>query len=196
MAEKEEKVDFVVVDIMKGEHKQPAHLARQPWGQIPAIEDGDFQLFESRAIIRYLAEKFSNKGPELIPKDAQAKALMEQQISVETSNVTPHVMKLVYQYIFNPMQGKPQDAKVIEEATVAVGKAFDIYEEFLKKHKFLGGNSFGLADIGNAPYFEYLAQSPGVSLIEARPHLAAWWKATSSRPAWQQAIGKAQAPAQ
>ncbi len=50
--------ELVLVDLMKGEHKQPPHLARQPFGQVPVLEDVDgFQIFESRAIIRYLAKK-------------------------------------------------------------------------------------------------------------------------------------------
>jgi glutathione S-transferase len=44
--------EFVVVDFATGEHKQPAHLSRQPFGQVPAIDDDGFALYESRAICR------------------------------------------------------------------------------------------------------------------------------------------------
>jgi len=87
LEEKGQKADLVVVDIMKGDQKNPDHLARQPFGQIPAIDDDGFVLYESRAIIRYVDETMA--GPKLTPNDAKGRGLMEQWMSVETSNFTP-----------------------------------------------------------------------------------------------------------
>src|SRR5947209_7088462 len=84
--------ELVVIDFAKGEHKQPAHLARQPFGQVPALDDDGFALYESRAMARYIDGKH---GARLTPQDAQARALMEQWISVETSNFSPHAMKFI-----------------------------------------------------------------------------------------------------
>jgi len=191
LAEKEEKADFHLVDLFKGEQKAPEHLARQPYGQIPVLEDGDFRLFESRAIMRYVAEKYANKGTRLIPADVKAKALMEQQISVESSNFTPNVMKVVVQEIFTPMRGGQPDKKVIDETLPLIDKVLDIYEQFLTQHKFLGGDEFTIADIGNATYFEYFMQTSGKALVEKHPKVLAWWNAVSSRPSWKKAVGKA-----
>ena len=82
-------VEYVYLDFAKGEHKAPAHLARQPFGQIPAIDDDGFSFYESRAICRYINERV---GGGLVPTDIKGRALMEQWISVETSNFTPHAM--------------------------------------------------------------------------------------------------------
>jgi len=188
--EKEEKYDLVLVDVMGGGQKAPEHVARQPYGQIPVIDDGDFRLFESRAIIRYLAEKFANKGPELIPKDPKAKAVMEQQISVETSNLTPSAMKLVYQEVFNPMKKLPTDPKLVEEALAALTKTLEVYEKFLSQYKYAGGNTFTLADICNMPYFEYLQGTSAKAVIAKFPHVQAWWDNVSARPAWKKTVGK------
>src|SRR5450755_384159 len=79
--------ELTTIDFTKGEHKQPAHLARQPFGQIPVIDDDGFTFYESRAICRYISEKV---GGDLVPGDIKARALMEQWISIETSNFTPH----------------------------------------------------------------------------------------------------------
>src|SRR5689334_23326698 len=76
--------DFELVDFAKGEHKQPPHIERQPFGQVPALEDG-FMLYESRAMMRYIDEL---AGGKLTPKDPKSHAMMEQWISVETSNFT------------------------------------------------------------------------------------------------------------
>ena len=55
--------EVVLVDLAKGEHKQTAYLAIQPFGQIPVLEDVDgTQIFESRAIMRYLLKKYPSEG--------------------------------------------------------------------------------------------------------------------------------------
>jgi len=188
--EKEEKYELNMVDVFVGAQKSPEHIARQPYGQIPVLDDGDFRLFESRAIIRYLSEKHANKGPELIPKDLKAKALMEQQISVEASNFSPVAMKLVYQQVFNKMRNLPADPKIVEESLAGLTKVFTIYEAFLSKHKFLGGDTFTVADIGNMTYFEYLQLTDAKAEMAKFPHLQAWWDNVSKRPAWLKATGK------
>src|SRR3954471_553461 len=90
LAEKGHEAEFVMVDIMKGEHKLPAHMERQPFGVVPAIDDDGFVLFESRAIMRYLDEKLP--GTKLTPPEAQQRGTMEQWISVEQSYMSPKAM--------------------------------------------------------------------------------------------------------
>jgi len=78
---------------------------------IPTIIDGDFILYESRAICKYLDDRFPN-GTSLVPKDVKQRALMEQWLSVETSNVTPLIMKIVGQLVFSAWRGAQPDLKV------------------------------------------------------------------------------------
>ena len=66
LAETNTPYELVVVDFAKGEHKQEPHLSRQPFGQVPALKDGDFELYESRAMCRYINDKVN--GP-LVPRD-------------------------------------------------------------------------------------------------------------------------------
>src|ERR1044071_8922798 len=75
--------ELVVIDFGKGEHKQEPHLSRQPFGQVPALEDAGLELYESRAMCRYINDKV--QGP-LVPRDVADRARMEQWISIETSN--------------------------------------------------------------------------------------------------------------
>lgn len=102
-AESSKEWDLALVDLRKGEHKSPAHLARQPFGVIPALQDGDFIVYESRAIARYVNDKF---GAKLTPKDLKAKGLMEQWISLEQGTITPEISGIVAQRIFAPMFGQ------------------------------------------------------------------------------------------
>jgi glutathione S-transferase len=87
LAEKSVEPEVVVVDLAKGEHKLPAHLARHPFGMLPALEDGDVSLYESRAIIRYVDDKLP--GTRLPPRNRASRAAMEQWISVEQSYASP-----------------------------------------------------------------------------------------------------------
>src|SRR5688572_10077506 len=128
LAEKGVEAQFELVDIMKGEGHTPEHLARQPWGQVPVLEEDDgWQLIESRAIIRHLDATLS--VPSLTPSDARTWAKMEQWISIEASNFTPGVMKILYQLLFAKMRGQEPDLAVAEEGRVAVRKAVAVMEK-------------------------------------------------------------------
>ncbi len=189
LEEKHAKADFALVDIFKGEHKEAAHLARQPFGQIPAFEDGDVRLFESRAIIRYLDETLP--GAALTPKDPKGRALMEQWISVETSNFTPHAMTLIYQLVLGPMAGTAPDLAKVEEGSGKLAATVDILDKHLARGPHLLGEAFTLADICYMPYIEYVVQTSAKDVILSRPNVAAWWGRISARPSWQKATGKA-----
>lgn len=188
LAEKGAPADLQVVDFAKGEHKLPAHLAFQPFGQLPAIEDDGFVLYESRAIMRYLDEKLD--GASLTPKDPKQRALMEQWISVETSNFTPTAMKIIYQRVFHPMFGKAVDEEVVSAARTELAKTIAIMETQLGKTPYLVGDAPTLADIAFLPYVEYLFAGNSGDVITGSPNVARWWTAMSNRPAWKTATGK------
>jgi glutathione S-transferase len=187
LAEKHAKFDFATIDFATGEHKKPDYLAHQPFGQIPALEDGDLQMYESRAMIRYIDE--IAPGQSLTPKDPKARARMEQWMSVETSNFTPHAMAYVYQHVFVPMHGGKPDLAKVEEAKPKLEKALDVMDKHLAKGPHFVGDQFTLADICFMPYFEYAMNTPAKDLINARPNVAAWWKRVSERPSWKTATG-------
>ena len=92
--------ELVVIDFAKGEHKAPAFLAVQPFGQVPYIDDDGFKLFESRAICRYLALTYGGVGT-LIPdaSDVKKTALFEQAASIEVTDFDPPASGLGYEKI-------------------------------------------------------------------------------------------------
>ncbi|MEZ4315763.1 MAG: glutathione S-transferase N-terminal domain-containing protein, partial [Polyangiaceae bacterium] len=133
LAEKGHKADFVTLDFMKGEHKAPDHLTRQPFGVVPALDDGGFVLYESRAICRYLDEVLP--GDKLTPSSAKDRAMMEQWISVEYSYFSNHAMKIVGETLLAQMYGRPSDEAVLKAGREGILKACDV----LDKH-FSGGS--------------------------------------------------------
>lgn len=175
--------ELVLVDFAKGEHKQPAHLARQPFGQVPALDDDGFEMYESRAMARYIDGKAGNP---LTPKDAQGRAIMEQWISIETSNFAAHAMKFIYHTVF----GREQTPEVLKAAGSALDLAYATMERQLGAHAFLAGSALSLADVCFAPYLEYLTLTPAAGKLAEHPQVSKWWASVSSRPAWKKTAGR------
>ena len=188
LAEKGQKAEFVTVDILKGEGKNPDYLAIQPFGQVPALDDNGFRLYESRAICRYLDETLP--GPRLHGTDAKSRGLVEQWMSVETSNFTVPAMKVIMAAYFGPFMGKPVDEAAVAEGRKGVERALEVMERQLSKTPYIAGNDFTLADIGFMPYIEYLFAAKQGDLFDKFPKAAAWWGKISERPSWKTATGK------
>ena len=104
LKEKNVPYELIAVDFAKGEHKAPEFLEKQPFGQVPYIDDDGFILYESRAIGRYIAAKYRDQGTPLIPDpaDVKATALFEQAASVELSNFDPFASGIAYEKVFRP----------------------------------------------------------------------------------------------
>lgn len=186
LAETGTPYELTVVDFAKGEHKQQPHLGRQPFGQVPALDDEGFALYESRAMCRYINEQA--KGA-LMPGDARGRAEAEQWMSIETSNFSGAMMKFIYQYVFQ----RPQTEDTMKAATASLETALGVMEQQLTAHPFLAGNSFSLADVCFMPYLEYGMTTPAKDLIGKYPHVAAWWAKISERPTWKKVAGRAAA---
>ena len=176
--------EMVVVDFAKGEHKQEPHLSRQPFGQVPALQDGDFELYESRAMCRYVNDKASGS---LMPRDARDRARAEQWISVETSNFSSAIMKFVFHHVFQ----RQQTPETLEAAGAQLDKALAIMDKQLASHPFIAGDSFSLADICFMPYVEYAMSTPAKERFAKHPNVSAWWNKVSERPSWRKVAGRA-----
>jgi glutathione S-transferase len=183
LAETNTAYELVVIDFTKGEHKQQPHLSRQPFGQVPAIEDDGFEMFESRAISRYINEKV---GGNLAPKDLQGRARMEQWISIEMSDFSGHAMKFIFQHIFK----RPQTPDVLENAQKGIDLALDVADAHLGKQPYFAGEQFSLADICFMPYVEYCMGTPIKETIAKRPNFSAWWGRVSERPSWRKVTAR------
>lgn len=183
LAETETPYEMNLVDLGKGEHKQEPHISRQPFGQIPTIDDDGFKLFESRAICRYLSAKANDK---LVPSDLKQRALMDQWLSIEQSNFSPSAMKFIYHYAFK----RAQDAAVLETASNMLDTVYSALSKPLASNTFLTGDTFSIADIGFMPYIEYMKTSPAHAVLEKYPNVLAWWGRVSERPSWGKATGR------
>lgn len=182
LLEKNTPYEFIIVDLAKQEQKSPEHLARQPFGVVPVIDDDGFQMYESAAIIRYLDKKLP--GISLTPSDLHGYGFMEQWMSVGASYFNEPAVHIAVQCLFAPMRGHTPDMRIVEKNIPAVEHAFDVIDKFLVKNEYLAGKTFSLADIAWMPYVEFLVLSKLQNLIDSRPGLKAWWQCVSTRPTW------------
>jgi glutathione S-transferase len=183
LAETDTPYELVMVDFAKGEHKQPAHMARQPWGKVPTLDDDGFTLYESRAMCRYINDKVSGK---LVPTDARGRGLMEQWISIEYSYFTQPSMKYVFKHIFQ----REQTPEVMESAQQELEVALPVIDAHLAKHDYFAGADFSIADITYMPYVEYAINTPAKEIYSKHPHFMAWWNRVSERPTWRKVAGR------
>ncbi|XP_057500040.1 glutathione S-transferase F12-like [Actinidia eriantha] len=184
-------VDFelVHVDLDEGEHKKPEFLILQPFGQVPVIEDGDFKLFESRAIIRYYAAKYADYGPNLLGTTLEERALVDQWLEVEAHNFNDLVYNLVLQLVVLPRMGERSDLALVHNCENKLEKVLDIYEERLSKSNYLAGDSFTLADLSHLPAIRYLMNEAGLGhMVRNRKSVNSWWMDISSRLAWKKVM--------
>ncbi|GAQ83526.1 Glutathione S-transferase family protein [Klebsormidium nitens] len=186
LEEKSVPYEVVTVDLSKGAHKQPDHLARQPFGQIPAFEDGDVKVFESRAIARYISNKWASQGTDLLGKTAAEKALTDTWVEVEAQNYNPPLSTIVAQKVFLPMYGQQTDEKVVAQETEKLEKVLAVYDAHLADKEYLNGSSFSAADLSHLAYTDYYVnKGGGEAVLKKYPNVWAWWQRISSRPSWQ-----------
>ena len=104
LKEKHVPFEFIELDLFAKEHKTPEYLSKQPFGQLPYIDDDGFILYESRAICKYIATKWRDQGTKLIPdqNDLIANALFDQALSIEQNNWEPFAINIILEIKYKP----------------------------------------------------------------------------------------------
>jgi len=177
--------EFVPLNMAAGEHRSPEHLARQPFGKVPALVDQDFTLFESRAICRYLVEK-NGGNQQLLPTDLKSRAIFEQWAMVEVQQLSNYLEQIMYHTVWYQYKGAQRDDVAAQKARDALKPALTILDKQLEGKQFILGDSLSLIDIWLTPTIAVLPEDEFKLLIESHPNIAAWWKRVVNHPGWQQ----------
>ncbi|KIJ66148.1 hypothetical protein HYDPIDRAFT_110326 [Hydnomerulius pinastri MD-312] len=191
LKEKQIDYEYVAVDLKKGMHKSPVHKEKQPFGQVPYIDDDGFILFESRAIARYLIEKYPNQGTQgLIPTEPKAKALFEQAASIEVANFDRVAAEIAFETVVKKYFGLnwPTNQEQLKDWINQLSDKLDAYEVMLGKTKYLAGDELTLADLSHLPHATLVAVGGNADLFESRPNVARWFNDISSRATWKEVI--------
>uniref|UniRef100_A0A2P2K7A5 glutathione transferase n=1 Tax=Rhizophora mucronata TaxID=61149 RepID=A0A2P2K7A5_RHIMU len=185
--ERELEFEFVAVNMGAGEHKKEPFISLNPFGQLPALEQGDLKLFESRAITQYIAHEYADKGTNLICSGKQM-AILSVWMEVEAHQFDPAASKLVWELLYKQMFGMATDTAVVEDNEAKLAKVLDIYESRLSQSKYLACGDFTLADVHHVPNIAYLLKTQCKKLFDARPHVSAWVADITARPAWAKVL--------
>ena len=168
------------IDLMKGEQKTPAFLAINPNGRIPAIVDreaDDFAVFESGAILIYLAEKTGR----LMPTHAKGRSRVLQWLMFQMGGVGPMMGQANVFFRYFPEKIQPAIDRYQNESR----RLFEVMERRLSESEWLA-DDYSIADIANWCWVRTHKWS-GVS-VEGLPQLQRWLDAMRERPACQRGI--------
>ncbi len=167
-----EEVDF----------RSEAYRKLHPFNKIPAVKHGDFVLYESAAINRYIDRAFP--GPALQPTDAKALALQDQWISaIGDYYYQAMIRELVWQRLVVPMQGGKPNEDLIKAAVPKLEYQLGVLSEALSKQPYLAGAACSLADLALFPIMAYVRATPeGQAALKKVPAVTAWYDRVAARP--------------
>lgn len=180
--------DLVPIDIFSKSEDLDAYRQLHPFGRIPALRHGDFVLYETAAINRYVDEAFL--GPPLQPDQAQNRARMTQIMSMTDSYAyRPLVWDVYVERVSNPKEGKPSNEALIAAALPKARIYFKALHYLMGRQAFLADAAPTLADFHAAPVFGYfLETAEGRNVVAEFPRVAQWWSRISATEAFKRAI--------
>jgi glutathione S-transferase len=168
-----------------GEIRSEAHRRRHPFGRIPVLDHGDFRLYETQAILRYIDARLPN--PALQPTDPRAIGRMNQIIGINDWYLFPMVARIiVFHRIIGPtLLGTPADEAAIAAAVPDARLCLGELNRLLGDQSFLAGEQLSLADLLLAPQIYFIAATPeGGGILKDTPVLA-WLHRMNARPSMQ-----------
>ena len=174
-------IEFQIVDLTKGETRSPEFLKLNPNGKMPVLVDGDFVLWESNAIMQYLA---SQKPNNLWPEGAQRRADIARWQCWQLAEWMPACSTLLWENFVKALmqQGAP-DSEIVARGDADFHRTASILNEHLAQHEYLAGSDVTLADLAIAAPLEFVvaAHMPWA----AYEHLQRWYARIDALPAWQ-----------
>jgi glutathione S-transferase len=161
-----------------------AHAKLHPFKKIPAMRHGDFVLFETGAIGRYVDRAFP--GPALQPKDVKELARMDQWMSaVSDYCYQAMIREIVIQRVLVPMRGGKTDEAMVKAAWPKVEYQLSVLEQTLGQQPYLAGGALSLADLTLSPIIFYVKMQPeGAPLLAKHKGVGAWFDRMAARPSF------------
>ena len=157
------------INLLEGEQKAPEYLEKFPHGKVPSLEDGDFFLEESAAILGYLAD-----GDAVVPAEPKEAARVNQMIARHLSQARKFSSEVVYHMFFAPDDKK---ADLIKQGIEKVSSILKSYDAILEKSKFVCGENVSLADFLFVPevdQFQFLQPLLGTNVLEPFKNITAY----------------------
>lgn len=178
MLEKGIEHELITVDMAARKHREPDYLQLNPYGRVPTLQDGEFLLYESNAILQYL--EAIHPQPALVPADAKGRALVDMHLRLCDLQMARQTGIIIFPKRFLPKDR--WDEKAMTQARVEIERHLQILDRQLHGSEYLVGNQYSLAEISYTPFVQFLA----LMEITPPPRVAAWVERMLDRPAARQ----------
>ncbi len=171
--------------LARGDLKSPEFLALNPYGRMPVMRHGDFLLFETSAIMRYLEDHFD--GLRLLPANREQAARAEQWTSaINFSGYRNLIIGYVFHYILPKGADGAPDRAAIEGGLPAMRRELEILDGGFEHGTFFCGSEPTMPDLLLVPILEYVRRMPeGGQAMAARPHLLRLMSAFEDRESYR-----------
>ena len=176
----EKGLDFerIQIDLTKKEQKNPEYLKIHPAGQVPAIDDEGFIVYDSTIINEYLEDEYPE--PPLLPKDSEGRARARLMEDFRDNYLNPPFVEIIHEVRYKPEDQR--DLKLIEHAKAEITKCFDRIEKELDGREYLAG-SFSLADIAYMPNIDLLERF-NIPVDPKYKNMLSWMERLKARPSY------------
>lgn len=175
-------LDLRLVDLQKGEQRTPEFMQLNPTGRTPVLQDGEFVLWESTAIMQYLASQISNS---LWPENVQSRVDIMRWQSWQLAHWQAACQPLQFERVVKQiLQLGDPDPQIVEQATQRFHQEAAVLNQHLAERTYLVNETLTLADFSVASDLTYAG--PGQFPLELYPHIQAWYARIEQLPAWQQ----------
>jgi glutathione S-transferase len=177
LIEKGLEFERINVDLTKREQKNPEYLKIHPFGQVPALDDEGFILYDSTIINEYLEDEYPH--PPLLPNDSEGRARARMMEDFRDIHFTPSFVEIIHE-IRKPEAER--DQKVIQNAKGIITQCFDRIERELEGREYLAG-TFSLADISYMPNIALLERLE-IPVDPKYKNMRAWIDRLKARPSF------------
>jgi glutathione S-transferase len=177
LIEKGLEFERINIDLTKREQKSPEYLKIHPFGQIPALDDEGFILYDSTVINEYLEDEYPY--PSLMPKDSEGRARARLMEDFRDTHFNPSFVHIIHEIRKPEAERDPQR---MENAKAEIAKCFDRIEKELQGREYLAG-SFSLGDIAFMPNIDLLDRF-GIPVDSKYNNTTAWISRLKARPSF------------
>ncbi|HEY5809193.1 MAG TPA: glutathione S-transferase family protein [Povalibacter sp.] len=174
-------VEFVYHDLFAGALQRPEYLTINANSKVPALVDGDFVLWESNAIMQYLADKAGDE--RLLPRDARARADVTRWQLWESAHFNAAFGALAFETFAKPrVVGSAPDETIVAVAMSNLARFAAVLERYIEGRRFLVGTGLTLADYAVLTFEEYRGLTPFD--WSPFPQVNAYFDRLRELPAW------------
>jgi glutathione S-transferase len=167
-----------------GKNTEAEYLAMNPNGRVPTLVDGDFVLWESNSVMRYLVMAYG-KGSPIYPQAPKQRAAVDRWLDWTLSTIQPVDRPVFWALVRTPIEKR--DMVAIQKDVDAEAVQWRIADHHLAKRRFIEGDDFTIADIALGAYARRWFGVQGVTKPPL-PHLERWFAQFAERPGFQQFI--------